>query len=80
MANTYIFRLILVCVYIDDVIVYSSNGDEHCDHLIKITITLQQSHMKISFEKSKFFKSNVKLLGYHIAYNVIKTDEKNSRQ
>lgn len=61
-------------VYIDDIIVFSTSLEEHSNHLFKIIGTLKEANMKISLEKSEFYKNEVEFLGYIVGYNVIKTD------
>ncbi len=61
-------------VYMDDIIIFSNSIEQHYADLIKIINILQNANMKISLEKSKFFKLETAFLGYMVSYNVIKTD------
>jgi len=63
-------------VYIDDIIVFSSSLNEHTSHLLAIVKTLKEANMKISLEKSQFYKKEVEFLGYIVGHQVIKTDPK----
>lgn len=61
-------------VYIDDVLIYSSSAEEHMKHIKTIVDALHQAHMKISDEKSHFFKEEVEYLGHIIKQNRITVD------
>lgn len=63
-------------VYIDDIIVFSKNIEEHTQHLNEIIKILKEANMKISLEKSKFYQTEVEYLGYVISENIITTDPK----
>ena len=43
-------------VYLDDIIVYSANEQEHLEHLRIIAECLRQHNLKISMKKCKFFQ------------------------
>jgi len=59
-------------VYMDDIIIFSNSIEQHYKNLNKI-INIR-ANMKISFEKSKFFKREPSFLGYIVSYDVIKTE------
>jgi len=61
-------------VYMDDIIIFSKTIEQHYKVLIVIINTLLNANMKISIEKSKFFKLETTYLGYVVSHNVIKTD------
>jgi len=61
-------------VYIDDIIIFSKKIEQHFKDLIVIIKILLNDNMKISIEKSKFFKLEPNFLGYVVSHNVIKTD------
>jgi len=54
----------------NDIINFSNNIEQHYADLIKIINILQRANIKISLEKSKFFKLDT----YIVSHNVIKTD------
>jgi len=61
-------------VYMDDIIIFSKTIEQHYKDLIVIIKILLNANMKISIEKSKFFKLETNFLGYVVSHNVIKTD------
>lgn len=63
-------------VYMDDIIVFSETLDQHSKDLKTIMDTLGKAHMKISLEKSKFFKKETEFLGYMVAHKTIRTDRR----
>lgn len=60
-------------VYIDDIIIFSPNAETHLRDIETIITSLQKSGMKISSEKSKFFKDEVEFLGFTVSSLGIKT-------
>lgn len=61
-------------VYIDDVLIYSSTPEEHIEHIETIVNALHKANMKISSEKSHFFKEEIEYLGHIIKHNGITVD------
>lgn len=68
-----------VHVYIDDVLIYSSSHDEHMEHIRIVINALRQANMKISYEKSHFFKDSTEYLGHIIKHNRITVDPQKLR-
>lgn len=60
-------------VYIDDIIIYSADEESHLEHIEKILWKLEKSGMRVSKEKSKFFRTEVEFLGFVVSQNGIKT-------
>lgn len=60
-------------VYMDDIIIFSPNAKTHLEDIEKIVSKLKDSGMKISTEKSKFFKTEVEFLGFTVSCSGIKT-------
>jgi len=61
-------------VCMDDIIIFPKTIEQHYRDLIVIIKILLNENMKISIEKSKFFKLETTFLGYVVSYIVIKTD------
>lgn len=62
-------------VYMDDIIIYSSDMESHLHDIETVISSLRNSGMKISCEKSKFFKTEVEFLGFTVSNQGIKTCE-----
>ncbi|GFY51050.1 retrovirus-related Pol polyprotein from transposon 17.6 [Trichonephila inaurata madagascariensis] len=50
--------------YIDDVAIYSTNWDEHLDHIAKVFKSLQEVGLKVNLKKCAFGRKSVKFLGH----------------
>lgn len=60
-------------VYIDDVIIFSKTPQEHIKHIGIILDALYRANMRVSAQKSKFFKKEVEYLGFVVSAEGIKT-------
>ena len=60
-------------VYIDDIIIFSESVENHIADIERILQKLFQANMRISLDKSKFFKTSVEYLGFIVSTNGIKT-------
>lgn len=60
-------------VYIDDIIIFSSSAEKHITDIDRILKKLYKANMRVSSEKSKFFKNSVEFLGFVVSENGIKT-------
>lgn len=63
-------------VYIDDIIIFGRNEEEHLENLEIIFQTLEQANMKIQLDKCEFFQEQVEFLGFIISRDGIKTNPK----
>lgn len=61
-------------VYIDDVLIFSNTEEEHMEHISLIVQALHEANMKISNEKSHFFKHETEFLGHIIKHGKITVD------
>ena len=61
-------HLDFVFCYIDDLLIYSSNFEEHCQHLEIVLEIIQKHNLHVKFSKCKFAQSEVEYLG-HILKN-----------
>ena len=53
-------------VYLDDVIVFSRNQDEHLEHLDTVLTLLEDAGIKLKMKKCFFIKKEVEYLGHCI--------------
>ncbi|GAB2265572.1 hypothetical protein Dimus_037837 [Dionaea muscipula] len=60
-----------ILVYIDDVLVFSANIDQHFKHLHIFYDIVKQNGLVISFPKMKLFQTKVRFLGHFITNNTL---------
>lgn len=63
-----------VFCYLDDVIVVSKSFDEHISLLLKVWQKLSYAGLTINFEKSQFFRKELKYLGYIVDEEGLRAD------
>jgi hypothetical protein len=63
-----------VVVFIDDILVYSKNEDEHMMHLHIVLQRLQDHHLCAKFSKCDFWLRDIKFLGHTISQDRIAVD------
>ena len=76
-AMDIVFRDLLgkcVMVYIDDIVIFSKNLEEHAIHLELVLARLADYGLQIKPEKCKFARSEIKLLGYILNKEGIKAN------
>ena len=61
-------------VYIDDIIIFSRNGEEHLEHVEEILRTLREAGVSLKIAKCEFFKNTVKYLGHVIKPGKLEVD------
>ena len=59
-------------IYVDDVICFSQNEQEHVIHLKKLLENLKNANMTIILQKSQFFCKEIQYLGYCLTTSGIK--------
>src|SRR3954447_21463224 len=65
-----------VIVYIDDILIYSQDEQEHAEHLRQVLHLLRQHQLYGKISKCEFFKKSVEYLGHIISSDGISTDPK----
>ncbi|KAL4332434.1 hypothetical protein GQ457_07G005710 [Hibiscus cannabinus] len=65
-----------VVVFIDDILIYSRNKDEHAEHLRIVLQTLRDRQLFAKFSKCEFWLSEVAFLGHIISDKGIMVDPK----
>lgn len=63
-------------VYIDDIIIFSPNEEQHFNDINEVFRTLNEANMKVQLDKSEFFKDEVEFLGFLITRKGIQTNPK----
>ncbi|CAF1349706.1 unnamed protein product [Adineta steineri] len=65
--------------YIDDIIVYSRNFNEHLKHIEEVCSLLQSANFKLNIAKCEIAKNEILFLGHLIQDGTIKPDPENTR-
>ncbi|UYV69897.1 hypothetical protein LAZ67_7001124, partial [Cordylochernes scorpioides] len=63
-----------VCVFQDDIIIYSSSFSQHMNLIKQVFEKLLEYNIKLKFNKCSFAQSEVKYLGHIIGHNKVKPD------
>ena len=63
-----------VIVFIDDILIYSKNDQEHEDHLSLVLQRLREHRLYAKFDKCKFWLKEVAFLGHVVNQNGISVD------
>ena len=63
-----------ILVYLDDVLVYSDNEDEHEAHLRQVFDCLREHKLQAKLKKCEFGKSHVKYLGHVVGSGELSVD------
>ena len=74
-AINYVLRdLEFVIVYLDDILILSKTEEEHIIHLRRVFQRLSEYNLKLRFDKCKFFKKELKYLGFILTPEGVKPD------
>lgn len=63
-----------VFAYLDDIIIISEDFNSHVTLLLRVLDELKQANLTINLEKSNFFRSQLKYLGYVVDGSGLRTD------
>ncbi|GET58613.1 retroviral-like aspartic protease 1 [Rhizophagus irregularis DAOM 181602=DAOM 197198] len=63
-------------VYIDDIIIYSKDWNEHLQHIKIVLEELRKANMMLKLKKCEWAKRNVEYLGHIVGTDGLKPDEK----
>jgi hypothetical protein len=62
-------------VYFDDILIYSRNETEHCDHIIQVLQVLRDNKLYANLEKCTFTKDKVIFLVYIVSKHRVEVDQ-----
>lgn len=66
---------VFVVCYLDDILIFSRNEEEHTEHVHKVLKALQDAKLLVEPEKSKFHTKEVSFLGHTISPGEIRMDK-----
>ena len=66
-----------VQVYLDDVIIYSNNLDEHKRHIKAVLEKIREANLKLKPSKCQWFQTELKFIGHLVGRNGIRPDPRN---
>lgn len=64
-----------VIVYIDDILIYSHDLQEHRRHVLQVLQRLREHHLYLKLEKREFHQSFVSFLGYVISGDGVRMEQ-----
>ena len=65
---------VCVCVYMDDIVIFSKNKEDHAKHLQMVFDRLRKVGLRLHPKKGEFAKTEIKLLGYILNKDGISTN------
>ncbi|GBC33494.1 enzymatic polyprotein, putative [Rhizophagus irregularis DAOM 181602=DAOM 197198] len=65
-----------VIVYLDDIMIYSKNFEEHVEHIDKVLNKLKKNNLIVKLKKCKFGERNIEFLGHIVGRDGLKPDAK----
>jgi hypothetical protein len=63
-----------VVIFIDDILIYSRNQEEHAEHLRIVLEVLREKKLYAKFSKCEFWLSEIKFLGHVISQGGVSVD------
>ena len=63
-----------IIVFIDDILVYSKNEEEHVENLASVLILLREYHSYAKLSKCNFFQTELHYLGHVVSKDGIEVD------
>jgi len=68
-----------VIIFIDDILIYSKNEEEHVEHLAEVLNLLREHQLYAKHNKCSFFQTKVHYLGHVVSKECIIVDPKKRR-
>lgn len=81
MMNTILEKMLLkgVVVYLDDILIYSSNFNQHLADVARVVCLLRSAGLKLNMKKCLIGLKSLTFLGYNISGDGLKSDPENIR-
>ena len=73
-------KLDFVCVYLDDILIFSNSLDQHKDHVRQVLEVLRQNQLCAKLAKCLFAQSSMEFLGHELSHGQVKIDPRRQRQ
>ncbi|VDI63928.1 Hypothetical predicted protein [Mytilus galloprovincialis] len=70
----------IALVYIDDILIFSKNFEDHLNHLQQVFSNLREANLKLNPEKCKFATRTIKYLGHVISKDGIRVNPENTEK
>lgn len=64
-----------VIPYLDDIIVYSKNKEDHVQRLRQVLDRIKKAGLALNLKKCKFFKEEIEILGCIVGQGIVKPDK-----
>ena len=68
-----------IIIFIDDILVYSSNEEEHVEHLTLVLQRLKEKQLSAKFSKCEFYLTQIGFLGHVVSGDGISVDPNKTR-
>ncbi len=75
MMDRILLNIANVRCYVDDVVIFSKNTEEHASHLANVFAILKNNRLRLGIKKYSFMQPSVKLLGHIVDNNGVHVDE-----
>lgn len=81
LMNAFFYEYIdrFVVVYLDDIVVYSNNLDDHLIHLRKVLSRLREHQLYVKMEKCEFAQEEIIFLGHWVSKGQVRMDDRKIR-
>ncbi|KII73907.1 Transposon Ty3-G Gag-Pol polyprotein [Thelohanellus kitauei] len=71
LVDTIFGELPFVCAYLDDIVIFSNDWEEHLEHIQRVLSCLREAKVKLNLKKCEFARGKIQFLGYVVDKNGI---------